>query len=310
VGGRVTRFVTRVTDLTGSYRYLAGKGGGDDPDPPPSDLHEKSVRSDYPRRACRSILIARTPAPVPSEEESRMTISRRDAIAVSGSAIVGLSVGGLDPKELAAQVAGQEQEFPDRLIDVEPAARHVPGGPPAEPRRLGPRASRVGRRPDPGPPHVEDVGPQGARDRVRLHEDGDPGGHARAWHQAWDDAVQRPRTPDEGFAHLPHAVRCTGAHRYREVDRGSLHRLRGHARPRSGRPLLPLDRVGRPLRGRVRGGVAASAGHARLDDEEPLDPQHGAPLRLVMPFRYGNRSIKAITEIIFGTPGLPRPGTG
>jgi DMSO/TMAO reductase YedYZ molybdopterin-dependent catalytic subunit len=45
-------------------------------------------------------------------------------------------------------------------------------------------------------------------------------------------------------------------------------------------------------------------------NEEPLDPQHGAPLRLVMPFRYGNRSIKAITEIIFGTPGLPRPGTG
>ena len=51
-----------------------------------------------------------------------MTISRRDAIALSGSAIVGLSVGGLDPKELAAQVAGQEQEFPDRLIDVEPRA--------------------------------------------------------------------------------------------------------------------------------------------------------------------------------------------
>jgi DMSO/TMAO reductase YedYZ molybdopterin-dependent catalytic subunit len=42
-------------------------------------------------------------------------------------------------------------------------------------------------------------------------------------------------------------------------------------------------------------------------NDEPLDPQHGAPLRLVMPFRYGNRSIKAITEIIFGTPGLPPP---
>ena len=51
-----------------------------------------------------------------------MTISRRDAIAVTGSALAGLSVGGLDPKELAAQVARQEQEFPDRLIDVEPRA--------------------------------------------------------------------------------------------------------------------------------------------------------------------------------------------
>jgi len=39
----------------------------------------------------------------------------------------------------------------------------------------------------------------------------------------------------------------------------------------------------------------------------PLAPRHGAPLRLVMPFRYGNRSIKAVTEILFGTPALPAP---
>jgi hypothetical protein len=26
-----------------------------------------------------------------------------------------------------------------------------------------------------------------------------------------------------------------------------------------------------------------------------------------IPFRYGNRSIKGITDIIFGTPGLPPP---
>jgi DMSO/TMAO reductase YedYZ molybdopterin-dependent catalytic subunit len=40
---------------------------------------------------------------------------------------------------------------------------------------------------------------------------------------------------------------------------------------------------------------------------QPLSPDYGAPLRLVMPFRYGNRSIKAITEIVFGTPALPPP---
>ena len=45
-----------------------------------------------------------------------MTISRRDAIAVSGTALAGLSTGALDPSALAAQ----EQEFPDRLVDVEP----------------------------------------------------------------------------------------------------------------------------------------------------------------------------------------------
>jgi DMSO/TMAO reductase YedYZ molybdopterin-dependent catalytic subunit len=42
-------------------------------------------------------------------------------------------------------------------------------------------------------------------------------------------------------------------------------------------------------------------------NDQSLSPRHGAPLRLVIPFRYGNRSIKAITEIAFGTPSLPMP---
>lgn len=40
-------------------------------------------------------------------------------------------------------------------------------------------------------------------------------------------------------------------------------------------------------------------------NDQPLPPKHGAPVRLVIPFRYGARSIKAITEISFGGPGLP-----
>jgi DMSO/TMAO reductase YedYZ molybdopterin-dependent catalytic subunit len=42
-------------------------------------------------------------------------------------------------------------------------------------------------------------------------------------------------------------------------------------------------------------------------NDQPLQPRHGAPLRLVIPFRYGNRSVKAVTEILFGTPSLPMP---
>ena len=34
-------------------------------------------------------------------------------------------------------------------------------------------------------------------------------------------------------------------------------------------------------------------------NDQPIPPQHGAPLRLVIPFRYGARSLKAITEIQF-----------
>lgn len=44
---------------------------------------------------------------------------------------------------------------------------------------------------------------------------------------------------------------------------------------------------------------------AWLMNDEPISPDHGAPLRLIIPFRYGRRSLKAITEIVFGTPALP-----
>jgi DMSO/TMAO reductase YedYZ molybdopterin-dependent catalytic subunit len=48
------------------------------------------------------------------------------------------------------------------------------------------------------------------------------------------------------------------------------------------------------------------AGHvAWLMNDAPIPPRHGAPLRLIVPFRYGNGAIKAITEIVFATPSLP-----
>lgn len=46
---------------------------------------------------------------------------------------------------------------------------------------------------------------------------------------------------------------------------------------------------------------------AWLMNDKPISLDHGAPLRLIVPFRYGNRSIKGITEISFATPGLQMP---
>jgi len=46
---------------------------------------------------------------------------------------------------------------------------------------------------------------------------------------------------------------------------------------------------------------------AWLMNDEPIPPQHGAPLRLIVPFRYGNRSVKAITGMTFSTPGPRMP---
>jgi len=51
---------------------------------------------------------------------------------------------------------------------------------------------------------------------------------------------------------------------------------------------------------------------AWLMNDEPIPPQNGAPLRLVVPFRYGARSMKAITGIQFTAtsfpPAAPWPG--
>jgi len=46
---------------------------------------------------------------------------------------------------------------------------------------------------------------------------------------------------------------------------------------------------------------------AWLMNDAPIPPEHGAPLRLVLPFRYGNRSVKAIQEMVFSTPGPRMP---
>jgi DMSO/TMAO reductase YedYZ molybdopterin-dependent catalytic subunit len=49
---------------------------------------------------------------------------------------------------------------------------------------------------------------------------------------------------------------------------------------------------------------------AWLINDEPIPPQHGAPLRLVIPFRYGARSLKAITEISLTATSFPPPKAG
>jgi DMSO/TMAO reductase YedYZ molybdopterin-dependent catalytic subunit len=46
---------------------------------------------------------------------------------------------------------------------------------------------------------------------------------------------------------------------------------------------------------------------AWLLNDEPIPPQHGAPLRLILPFRYGARSLKAITDIQFTATSFPPP---
>ena len=46
---------------------------------------------------------------------------------------------------------------------------------------------------------------------------------------------------------------------------------------------------------------------AWMINDSPIAPENGAPLRLVVPFRYGARSLKAIREIQFTATSFPPP---
>ena len=46
---------------------------------------------------------------------------------------------------------------------------------------------------------------------------------------------------------------------------------------------------------------------AWMMNDKSLPPEHGAPMRLVVPFRYGARSLKAITEIELTATSFPPP---
>jgi DMSO/TMAO reductase YedYZ molybdopterin-dependent catalytic subunit len=44
---------------------------------------------------------------------------------------------------------------------------------------------------------------------------------------------------------------------------------------------------------------------AWMMNDKPIPPEFGAPLRLIVPFRYGARSMKAITDIQFTATSFP-----
>ncbi len=237
-----------------------------------------------------------------------MSISRRDAIAVSGTALAGLAVGGLHPRTLGAQATGQSQEFPDRLETVEPRdgfpvdlPLEPDGSAPEHPESAaGPIEGRLmWRTPDRTAPVIEYDYTRMAI-RVDTRGLGTKRGTLR-----FSDLEPLPRISRTFLmqcgAPLPSGiVKWTGVRFSDFADMLGLVPGAHYCR------LTASD-------GHIVDESVAELRHpqvmlAWLMNDEPIPPRHGAPLRLVMPFRYGNRSIKAITDIIFGTPGLPRAG--
>jgi DMSO/TMAO reductase YedYZ molybdopterin-dependent catalytic subunit len=239
-----------------------------------------------------------------------MAISRRDAIVLSGSSLAGLSLCLL-PKELHAQAAPQaaQQPWPEQLVE-RPLREGFPALLPLNADGSAPEhpASAAGpitdplmwRTPNRQAPEIEyDY----QKMKIRVDTRG-LGKLAGTLHFA--DLEKLPRVTQTflmqcGAPNPRGIVKWTGV-RFRDfADMLGLVSGVHYCR------LVASDRhyVDEPLSTLRHPQVML----AWMMNDAPLPPKHGAPLRLVVPFRYGQRSIKAITEIVFGTPGLPAPPT-
>jgi hypothetical protein len=75
-----------------------------------------------------------------------MTISRRDAIVISGSTLAGLSLGVLTRESVQAQAAPPQQAWPDQLVE-RPLREGFPAPLPLNRRPQSPRHREMDRRP-------------------------------------------------------------------------------------------------------------------------------------------------------------------
>ena len=238
-----------------------------------------------------------------------MALSRREALVRSGSTLAGLSVAALTRDTLHAQAtaAAPQEPWPDALVE-RPLRQGFPAPLPLKPDGSAPDqpASAAGpitdplmwRTPNRQAPEIEyDI--QKLKIKVDTRGLGKLAGTLR-----FADLEKLPRVTHTfllqcGAPNPRGIVKWSGVRFSDFVDLLGLvpgtHyvRLIGSDRAYVDEPLATLRHPQVML--------------AWMMNDAPLPPRHGAPIRLVVPFRYGQRSIKAITEIVFGTPGLPMP---
>ncbi len=236
-----------------------------------------------------------------------MAISRRDAIcSISGATMAGLS-GLLTPEQLQAQAAAAQEPWPDRLVErplragfPAPLPLNADGSAPEHPESAaGPITDPLmWRTPDRQAPPIE-------YDYRKLAIKVDTRGLAKlAGTLRFEDLEKLPRVSHTflmqcGAPNPKGIVKWTGVRFSDVADMLGLNPGVHYCR------FVSADRhyVDEAL---------TTLRHPQvmlvwMMNNQPLPPRHGAPLRLVVPFRYGNRSIKAITEMVFATPSLPMP---
>ena len=236
-----------------------------------------------------------------------MSITRRDVIALSGSTLAGVSLGFLDTKGLAAQATTQsaQQEWPATLVE-RPRREGFPAPLPLNPDGSAPEhpESEAGpitpplmwRTPDRTTP-VIDYDYRNLAIKVDTRRLARLTGTLR-----FSDLEPLPRV-SHTFLMQCGAPNPRGIVKWTGVRFSDFADLLGLVPGVHYCRFIASDRfyVDEDLETLRRPQVML----AWMMNDEPLPSDHGAPLRLIIPFRYGNRSIKAIQEMIFSTPGLP-----
>jgi DMSO/TMAO reductase YedYZ molybdopterin-dependent catalytic subunit len=236
-----------------------------------------------------------------------MAITRRDAIcSISGATIAGLS-GLLTPEQLQAQAAAAQEPWPDRLVErplragfPAPLPLNADGSAPEHPASAaGPITDPLmWRTPNRQAPEIE-------FDYRKMAIKVDTRGLAKlAGTLRFEDLEKLPRVSGT------YLMQC-GAPNPRGIVKWTGVRFSDFANLLGLNPGVHYCRFVASDRHYVDEAMTTLR-HPQvllvwMMNDQPLAPRHGAPLRLVVPFRYGNRSIKAITEMVFATPSLPMP---
>ena len=236
-----------------------------------------------------------------------MTISRRKVISISGSTLAGLSLGVLRPAQAGATQAGGQEDWPDRLVE-RPLREGFPAPLPLNPDGSAPEHPESAAGPITDPIMWRTQGrqtPEIESDYRQMQIRVDTRGLGRlAGTLRFSDLEGLPVVSGTfllqcGAPNPRGIVKWTGVRFSDFADMLGLipevHYCRFVASDRfyADEPMTTLRRPQVML--------------AWLMNDEPIAPRHGAPLRLVVPFRYGNRSVKAITEMTFSTPGPRMP---
>jgi DMSO/TMAO reductase YedYZ molybdopterin-dependent catalytic subunit len=233
-----------------------------------------------------------------------MKISRREAVRVSGTTLAALSLG-LRPERSSAQAQQSPQPAPDSLVETplrniaplpllpdgsapEHTAREVgtisepylwrytKGQPPQiefDYRKMKIKVDSRGAASRSGTLTFADLEPLPRRSHVALLQCGAPNPRGIV---KWTGVRFSDFADMLGVQPFAHYVRFVGSDRY-YVDEDMNTMMH---------PQVML---------------------AWLLNDQPIPPQHGAPLRLIIPFRYGARSVKAITEIYLNSTSVPTP---